>query len=84
MGKGKKNVVQEGNLKKHRGSVGPLDGAEERCERFANGMLSSFYLYSLNEMLDLAEAEGEMDSLEVRVSLQIVIDTLLEEEELPN
>ena len=87
MGKGKKNVKQRAVLSKGKSedtSLGPFSRAEEACERFANGMLTSYYLHSIREMLEQAEMEGMLDSLEVKISLQIVFDTMLEESELPN
>lgn len=87
MGKGKKNVKQRALLSNREAKdtlSGPFSRAEEACETFASGMLTSYYLYSLCEMLDEAEREGMMDSLEVRLSLQIVFDTMLGDVELPN
>lgn len=65
-------------------TVGPLDTAHDRCESFASGMLTSYYLHSLHEMLVQAEIEGMLDSLEVRLSLQIMFDAMLPDDESPN
>lgn len=64
--------------------IGPLDTAHERCESFASGMLTSYYLHTLNEMLGQAEVEGMLDSLEIRLSLQIMFDAMLDDDSLPN
>ena len=60
-------------------NIGPFEGVIDRCEKFGRGMMTSFYMQSLSDMLTQAELEGELDSLEVRIAIQITTDTLLEE-----
>lgn len=62
----------------------PFADAEERCYDFAHNMMMSYYLHGLSTLLQQAEAEGEIDSLEVQLSVQIVLDTLEDESAVDN